>query len=506
MVPVPLLEPLTKALRPRDPDDPPWTRSELHAVALLVAGFGLAYTLLARLGLEAFAYSGDEYSYLLQAQIFAGGHLAAPAPPRPDVFAVDHVLLEPALRSKYPPGWPILLALGAACRVPWIVNPLLGALTLALVYALARRLFGLGPAIAATVLVGASPFFAFNAASYHSHTSALLAQVACVTCLAFGWERRAPGWAVLAGAALGLAFCNRQLDAAFYGAGLLVVLPRAPRYVGVSIAAAVAVGALLLAYQAAQFGSPWTTGYALYEPTLLRLYGDTNAHPFTLRHAVDVAGQWAHVQWLAQLADWMAPLAAVVGAVGLVTARVNPSSPAGVCRTIFATAAGAQLVAMVLYGHDSGPGYGPRYLFSLVGPLAFGIAAAWRPVWMWLARGVERREARTSATERWVVRALVLAAAGGLLRCGFMLDRHRDELRHATQLYAMTERLPFAVVVVDDKFPTRWTRNGPRFDGPVLYVTPDLDPSAIRAAIPGREVYVAARAHEAADWTLRKAP
>jgi hypothetical protein len=464
----------------------------------LLATLALAYAVLGRLALDDFPYSGDEYSYLLQAHIFAGGRLSVPAPAHPEIFQLDHVLLEPVVRSKYPPGWPALLALGAALHAPWIVNPLLGAATLAIVYALIRRLYGGGAALATTLLVGCSPFFALNAASYHSHTSSLFALVAFVACFAAGWQRRALGWAALAGAALGLAFLNRQLDAVIYGAGLALFVRRAPRYVAACAVPAAAVASLLLLYQAAQFGSPWTTGYALYEPMLLKLYGDTNAYPFTVGHLLDGAGQWCHVQWLGQLTAWMVPGTAVLGAVGLAL-RQEAGTARDVVRRWMILVAGLQLVVMLFYGHDSGPSYGPRYLFPLLGPIVFGLGAAWEPLWRWVTRD-------NAATEHRTALAFLAVLGAGLLRVGFLVDEHRDTLRHSTQLYAMVERaqLRGAVVIVKGPFPERFTRNGTRFDGPVLFVAPRDDDATIASFFPDRAVYVTTQPWERADWTLQR--
>src|SRR5689334_10665274 len=54
----------------------------------------------------------DEASYLLQAQIFAMGRWASPAPPMPAFFGQAHVLTTPVLASKYFPGHALLLTLG----------------------------------------------------------------------------------------------------------------------------------------------------------------------------------------------------------------------------------------------------------------------------------------------------------------------------------------------------------------------------------------------------------
>ena len=63
----------------------------------LVLIFGAVYAVLARYALDAFPYSGDEYSLALQGELFAKGLLKAPAPPHIEWLRVDHVdgLLNP---------------------------------------------------------------------------------------------------------------------------------------------------------------------------------------------------------------------------------------------------------------------------------------------------------------------------------------------------------------------------------------------------------------------------
>jgi 4-amino-4-deoxy-L-arabinose transferase-like glycosyltransferase len=448
----------------------------------------------------AFPCSGDEYSYELQAEIFARGRLSVATPPHPELFETDHVLLEPVVRSKYPPGWPALLAIGAAVRAPWIVNPILAALTLAWVYVITRKVYGAGAALAATLILGCSPIFAFHAASYLSHTSSLAALLAFVACVVAGWEKRSLGWALLAGGALGVAFLNRQVDAVFYGAALLPLARRATRWVAVCLACAAAVGCVLLWYHAVQFGSPWTSGYAAYDPEQRHLYGDSNGSPVLLSNLFDVATQWAHAQWLGALAAHLAPAASVLAVVGL--AKREPLEPRATMRAMMLVVSALQLLFMLFCTGDMGQLFGPRYLFSLLGPIAFGAAAAWGPLWRWVTA---RSEAR-AVVERRLAAALVLVLAGGLVRGAFLLDQQRAELLNWTRLYdrVAEKHLQDAVVIVKGPFLTRWTRNGVTFDGPVLFVTPALDDAAIAQLYPTRSIYVAKRAHETADWVIER--
>ncbi len=82
----------------------------------------------------------DEASYVLQARIFATGSWAAPAPPLPHFFEQFHVLVDPVLAPKYPPGHAILLVPGILLGLPGLVPVLLIGLTGGMLFALVRRL------------------------------------------------------------------------------------------------------------------------------------------------------------------------------------------------------------------------------------------------------------------------------------------------------------------------------------------------------------------------------
>jgi hypothetical protein len=98
---------------------------------ILLTFFGVVYALVSRLALRAFPFSGDEYSALLQAKIFARGVLRVPAPAHADFLQVDHVVMDAWVRSKYPPGTSVLLALGVRAGAAWLVTPLEAVIALA---------------------------------------------------------------------------------------------------------------------------------------------------------------------------------------------------------------------------------------------------------------------------------------------------------------------------------------------------------------------------------------
>src|SRR5687768_12391603 len=54
----------------------------------------------------------DESSYVTQAEIFSRFRWTAQTPTFPEFFEQPHVLVVPAVASKYPPGHALLLAIG----------------------------------------------------------------------------------------------------------------------------------------------------------------------------------------------------------------------------------------------------------------------------------------------------------------------------------------------------------------------------------------------------------
>ncbi len=240
----------------------------VHAHRLLVCLVGaplltLALVAINQIVLLDFPNSGDEYVYLYQAQTMAAGRLWNAAPPSPDIFAMNYLVQEPGRAfGSFPPGWPLALALALVLHVPvWLVNPLLGTLTVGLMWALGARLYGPRAGVLAAGLVMVSPFFLFNAASYFSHPlcGALL--------LAAAWlasrDDRTPAWVPLAvGALIGWAVLARYFTGVVCAIPIVLWLLR-PGVAHVRTLVLVALGGLpwvvaLMAYNSALSGNPWT--------------------------------------------------------------------------------------------------------------------------------------------------------------------------------------------------------------------------------------------------------
>jgi hypothetical protein len=83
------------------------------------AAIGMRAAMLPMLGVPS-PQIHDEFSYLLQGDIFAHGRLAFPTPPMAPYFETFHVNFWPTYSSIYPPAQAATLALGQLLGDPWI--------------------------------------------------------------------------------------------------------------------------------------------------------------------------------------------------------------------------------------------------------------------------------------------------------------------------------------------------------------------------------------------------
>jgi len=221
----------------------------------------------------------DEVVYLIHARMLAAGHWDLPLPPVPAAFELDlFTYTSGRWYSPVPPGWPAFLSLGVRLGVPWLVNPLLGGLSVLLAHGVVRRLYSDRAAGVVTLLLGASPWFLFMNMSLMTHSLTLLA----VLVAAYGTARWANSgslaWTLPAGVGLGVVALNRPLEG-LIAAGVcgLWALARGDgsfqrRVAGTSVmaAASAAVVSLTLPY------NRWFTGSALRFPIMAytdELYG-----------------------------------------------------------------------------------------------------------------------------------------------------------------------------------------------------------------------------------------
>jgi len=233
---------------------------------------------------ETIPHVEDEFAYLWQANVMAGGRIALPSPAEPESFLVPFVVDQSGIRfGKYPPGWPAALAVGVAAGAPYVVNPLLAGLAVWLTYRLGQRLAGDAAGLLAAVLTATSPMLLMLSGSLMPHMLSLILTLGLVLAWFDLFLPRtkivAPGSArrvriAVVGSCLGLLILTRPVTAiavAFPFAlhALYLLLRFRGRFLGDLLAIAaltIAVGAILPLWQWTLTGDPWVNPYTLWWP------------------------------------------------------------------------------------------------------------------------------------------------------------------------------------------------------------------------------------------------
>ena len=460
--------------------------------------------------------STDEASYILQAQIFAGGHVTAPAPVIPEFFEQAWVVVTPRIYSKYPPGHALALAPGMAVGMPWLVPLLLNLVSGALLFGLLRRAVGPGAALltwSAWVLSGMAMAWQ---TTYFSEVTLLTCWLGAAAC---GWRWLDGGrtrWLVGAGLLIGYGVITRPLSILLLTLPLAVVAVRQVRRDGRrgdllrALAAAALVALLLPAWNLA------TTGQLTRSP--LREYTETYIPWDRVGFAIDstpplratppdlqaIAGQLAVVHrehTIARLPHTLYERAAHVAAILFTGWRLLLLLPIllGVWRLggpgwVIMASAGAEFFGHAIWGHQAG--WTLYYAES---------AAAWFVpgavgVMLLLAWGARRFRDGTSADARAGLTILLAAPLLFLLSIQDSATYRSWRAQRAGESRAFADFVrqgpPNAIYFVHYG-PARsgrpgLIRNDPYLDGARAWVVYDLGPrdqELLRAA-PGRIGFV----------------
>ena len=406
----------------------------------------------------------------------------------------------------------VLLALGVRLGVPWIVTPVEAVVALLAMAYTTRRLLGERDVLVVVFLLGVAPLFAFQAASFYSHTAATMWLALAFAAVATWSVDQRSSRLALAGVALGCALLTRPFDGALFGGTLVLAallgksngtnwraVREAIRPAAVVVAGAAPFLVMHFAYQAAQFGSPWHDGYSVYEPTFRAIDGArTAASPLSLANIVDGTQFWHHLDIVRSfLVDWTVPGSALLAALGAV-ALAGDARVAIVrrCAVLIALAFAASLF-VAIGGPDDGAR--PRYLSTVLIPLAFRGAPGWRSASELLALRLGVGLRRVIAVVVWVVPIIQL---GAFLVTRTIDLRAREGLPEALAAAGVGD----GVVIVRAEHPSRFARNGQLFDGPVLFVSAPASSTVddIAIAFPGRPLYEAHEGGAGSKWSLSR--
>jgi 4-amino-4-deoxy-L-arabinose transferase-like glycosyltransferase len=470
----------------------------------------------------------DSITYRFQAQTLARGQLTASAPPEPDAFEQEFLLVKDGRWfGKYPPGYPLLLAAAERLGLSELTNPLLATLTVATLFTLGKIWYRRRVGLLAALLAAVSPFFLIMSGTFMAHTAELFWLSLFLLSWSFVVRQRASSsavrlaWLVSTGFALGMVFLTRQLTAlAAAGPFLLattLILPGHERWstklkelLGLAIATA-PFALLLLLYQGAVTGDPfqdprllfWSYDHlgfgqdigqgqnvANYEKvqgeTILAWHNDPSQPPRghnPTRGVFNLERNWRQLQ--DRLFGWLPVFTMAFAWLVFALGRQERAD------WIFLITALSLMIVYVFYWAN-GISYGPRYFYAALPALL-----------LLVARGIETSvDSIGGRPGKWVVGiVLVIFIAGGLL---FYFPAALEELEQynfvdGAKVAAVEEAVDGQALVLIApengdwwEYGTYFTANTPWLDGRIIYAR-DMGAAAnarLQAEFPDRAVYL----------------
>ncbi len=236
------------------------------ALAAITAGLVLGLHLLA---FNSEVITDDEWVYLFQSQTIAMGQLTVPAPPLPEFYRNQFLVVTDKMYSQYPFGHSAVLALGVLLGNARIVQILMSALTLPLIRRLAAHLWNPGTGLLAAALLLCSPQFLLTGATLLSQVTMLFLAVLTLLLFVKGWAAHSGQLLFAAGSVWALGFHVRGMDTVYLGIPLSALVAYRlwrgrPRPWRSTLLLAAGVCWPILAYLATNWlvnGGPLTTNY-----------------------------------------------------------------------------------------------------------------------------------------------------------------------------------------------------------------------------------------------------
>lgn len=477
----------------------------------------LASATIAWLTFHRIPHVPDEVAYLFQARTYAQGRAYLDPPPAPELFRQFLIMVHDGKWfGVFPPGWPLVLAVGVLAGAPWIVNPLLSGIGVTLVYCVVRRVHTQLTAVIAALLVATSPLYVIVGATYMSHSlSIVCALVAVLSVLEL---QRGAGirWAWFGGAALGLLFLARPIEAVSVGVIVLAMCAGAigRRVRATAVAAAVATSAIVSSVFFVN--NRLLTGNALRDP--VQLFFDLTYYPGS--NSLGFGPNKGNLGWANDIFPGHSPLEAAIhlnlnlslidtelfgwfgGSLLFVVMLALGRRERGAWLWIWLIIAVVAPTTLYWYG---GADLGPRYWYQALVPMAALAALGMRV----LADGIRVEYQRVASV------ALVLALVGffqiTIWRSADKYRRYRGVSADAGNLiraHGMERGLIFVknAVVPNDyaDYASGFIWNGfPLGNGPIVARYGDASAMAqLRARFPDRQVWIVAPSGSSGEYSI----
>lgn len=310
--------------------------------------------------LRDFPNSGDEYSYLISAELFSNGKLSVPSPIHKEFFEFYHIINDGKFYGKYSPGWPFFLMFGKLIGFPMVINLILGISTLIIIYLTTKYIFSEKIARISILLMAISPYFIFNSSSYFPHTASLFFLSLFAYIYFNNLKSDKPlNWCLM-GLVLGISFNIKQLDAAAIGAcfffhytyvsiknkeSIKTLAKRASLFL---IGFIILIGIFFL-YNWLQTGNPFLMPFSKYNPKDTLGFGNGYLLSFKDSFTENVLKRSLHLN------IWV-PLCFIFITLAIFSKKKYKYLMLSLFLTLF--------VAYFFYGRTGSNQYGPRYLYA----------------------------------------------------------------------------------------------------------------------------------------------
>ncbi len=329
--------------------------------------------------------------------------------------------------GEFPIGSAAIMAVGDLIRAPWLVNPILAALSAWGIYHFLSRTIDEITARVTTLLFVVSPFVLFMSGSEMNHTKTLAALMLALCGLVEWTKSESDGrtrWAAVAiGGGVGLIAWMRPYDAVLVAVPIgifqLIVLRRQPERAKslpwLVIAGMIPVG-LMLWVNAVTTGHPLLFGYDLFNGAAHQpgFHVDPEGQPFTPMRGLSQTNEY-FTQLNRVLLEW--PLPAMVFVVITLALRRTANRWENLLLGLVASVT----VGYWAYWHP-GNSFGPRFLFIVVpvfllyvaqmpSALAGRVRTPWAVRASWLAIPVSLVMAWLPISLPWQTRGVMERAA-----------------------------------------------------------------------------------------------
>lgn len=247
--------------------------SPKYFVAFCVLAFFVLTGALSQLLFDGIPHVADTHVQYMQSKIFADGKLYALSHPLREFFDFQNAINDGKYYSGTFPGHPMLLAIGQLLGVPWLINPLMGALTVWAVYLLANELAGRAAGYVAACLMLISPMIVFMSSEYMNHASTIFFLTLFLYAYIKSLKTNDYRFYLLAGLSVGFALIIRvqstvpfALPIALHAIWVFIRNPNRQLNSIIMLLGFSVFLAFLLYFQYRTTGSPWVNGYDKFIP------------------------------------------------------------------------------------------------------------------------------------------------------------------------------------------------------------------------------------------------